>query len=315
MRKGKFSILLVLILIAAMSSVTVFAAPRLPSGPTYKEVKVATVEDGGKPFDLRTNIYLPKNQSTEPTPLVLFIHGNGGAYNFSNGSRSYELSIALTDKGIAVATIDYRPGTSVPENLYDVKAYVRFFRAHAKAYNIDPNRIGIWGTSRGGHLAALLETTGDVKELEGDVGGNLDQSSRVQCSVIFYPLTDLLSDGKFPVSFFGLKDADAAAIAEADKKNDTSSPYWKYVQIARLTNPLNYVTKDDPPALVAVSALDPVTPMKLSWELFNKLVEAGVDASFYAWSKGAHGIVGTDIEAAASEWIANKLLVELAPSK
>jgi acetyl esterase/lipase len=107
-----------------------FAVP--PSGPTYKEVLVATVQDAGKPFPLRTNIYLPRGAATAPTPLVLFIHGNGGAYNFSNGSRAYEFSIALAERGVAVATIDYRPDDALPGEIHDVKAYVRWFRAKAK---------------------------------------------------------------------------------------------------------------------------------------------------------------------------------------
>ena len=156
---------------------------------------VATVQDAGKPYALRANVYLPKGAASAPTPLVLFLHGNGGAYNFANGSRSYEFSIALSDRGIAVATIDYRPDDVLPGEIFDVKAYVRFFRAKAKEYNIDPQRIAVWGTSRGGHLGALLATSGDVKELEGDVGGNLDQSSRIQCAVLFYSVVDLLNLG------------------------------------------------------------------------------------------------------------------------
>ena len=128
----------------AVLATTVLAADRLPSGPTHKEVLVATVQDAGKPFALRTNIYLPRGAAAAPTPLVLFIHGNGGAYNFSNGSRAYEFSIALAERGLAVATIDYRPDDALPGEIHDVKGYVRWFRAKAKDYNIDPDRIGVW---------------------------------------------------------------------------------------------------------------------------------------------------------------------------
>ena len=80
MRTIKLAVSLVLIsTIFVMPSISVFAADRLPSGPTYKEVLMATVQDAGKPFALRTNIYLPKSPATAPTPLVLFIHGHGGA--------------------------------------------------------------------------------------------------------------------------------------------------------------------------------------------------------------------------------------------
>ena len=136
-------------LVAALSAAMIlfpaasWSADRLPSGPTYKEVLVATVQDAGRPFQLRTNIYVPRGAASAPAPLVLFIHGNGGAYNFSNGSRAYEFSIALAERDIAVATIDYRPDDALPGEIHDVKAYVRFFRAKARDYNIDPNRIGV----------------------------------------------------------------------------------------------------------------------------------------------------------------------------
>jgi len=287
----------------------------LPSGPTLKEVVVATInQDTEEEFKLRTNIYLPTTPTTEPAPLVLFIHGHGGAYNFSNGSRSYEFSIALKDRGIAVATIDYRNDGNALENVHEVKAYVRYFRAHAEEYNIDPDRIGIWGTSRGGHLAAMLATSGGVEDVEGDIGDNLDQSSAIQCAVIYYPLTDIFLQprNRFAPWFLGSKPSDADAIIEAHEKDDTSSPVWKYVEVARLINPINHVSEDDPPALIAVSAKDPITPLSASLPLFQKYVEQGVDASLYTWGRGTHGVVGTDIEAATSEWIANKLLVDLA---
>jgi acetyl esterase/lipase len=334
MRKTTASLIVALFAtILVMYSLAAFAADRLPSGPTYKEVLVATVQDGGKPFQLRTNIYLPKGPAGAPTPLLLFIHGHGGAYNFSNGSRAYEFSIALADRGIAVATIDYRPNDPLPGEVYDVKAYVRWFRAKAKEYNIDPNRIGIWGTSRGGHLAALLATSGDVKELEGNVGGNLEQSSKVQCAAIYYPLTDLLYNAsdlmaRFPESgkgqsknglglmLLGWNDPRGdAPLLEVSEKNDTASPLWKYVALNRLYNAVTHVTKDDPPVLIGHSSMDSVVAVEQSEKLYKKMIDNGVDASFYIWTKGAHGVVGTDIEAATSEWLAKKLLVDLVPKK
>lgn len=297
---------------------SVSPSSRLPSGPTYKDILVATVQDGGKPFHLRTNIYMPKTASKEPFPLVLFIHGHGGAYNFANGSRSYELSIALTERGIAVATIDYRPEAGLPDNIYDVKAYIRYFRANAKKYNIDPTRVAVWGTSRGGHLAAMIATTGDVKELEGNVGGNMDQSSRVQAAVIYYPWTDVFmyTDPSNPLKlFYGVKEEEVKGVIEAYKKKDTSSPYWRHVEKAIIANPLNYVSKDDPPVLIACGGNDKVTPPIHSLELYNKFLEKGAVASLYLYTPGVHGQVGTDIEAATSEWLIQKLLVELVPKK
>ena len=315
-------------------AVAAFAADRLPSGPTHKEVLVATVQDAGKPFPLRTNIYSPRGAAAGPTPLVLFIHGNGGAYNFSNGSRAYEFSIALAERGVAVATIDYRPDDALPGEIHDVKAYVRWFRAKARDYNIDPGRIGVWGTSRGGHLGALLATSGDVKELEGDVGGNLEHSSRIQCAVLYYSVTNVLGNGadlaaRFPdrgraqdapggltAQLLGIKDPRGVAPArEAAARNDASDPGWKAVELSRLSDPVRYVTKGAPPILLAHSSIDSVVAVEQSERLYRKYLENDLDASLYLWSRGAHGAVGLDIEAASSEWLLRKLLVELAPKK
>ena len=327
-------IVLATVLVASLACPEAFAADRLPSGPTYKEVLVATVQDAGKPFQLRTNIYLPRGPAGVPTPLVLFIHGNGGAYNFSNGSRAYEFSIALAERGIAVATIDYRPEDALPGEIHDVKAYVRWFRAKAKDYNIDPNRIGVWGTSRGGHLGALLATSGDVKELEGDVGGNLEHSSRVQCAVLYYSVTNYLSNGsdlavRYPdrgaaqdaagglaTQLLGIRDPKGMPVARAAAaRGDKNDPNWKAVELARLSDPVNYVSKDDPPILLAHSSIDGVVAVEQSERLYRKYLEQGLDANLMLWSRGAHGAVGLDIEAASSEWLLRKLLVDLAPKK
>lgn len=283
----------------------------LPSGPSFKDVVVATVEDSSVGhYVLRTNIYLPSTITPGPAPLLLYIHGHQGAYNFANGSRAYELSIALKNRGIAVATTDYRPGGTGLDDTFDLKAYVRYFRAHATEYNIDPHRIGVWGTSRGGHLAAMLETTGNVKALDGNVGDNLDVSSSVACAAIYYPIVDILMapNGGVPSWFVGSKEnLSAKELVRVRDAHDTSSPLWKYVQLIEKINPINYVTKDDPPVLIAVSAKDPVVGISPSWALFNKFVENGVDASFYAWGHGTHGVVGPDIEAATQEWLVRKL--------
>jgi acetyl esterase/lipase len=321
------------VLLAALTTAA-SAADRLPSGPTHKDVLVATVQDAGKPFALRTNIYLPRGAVGAPTPLVLFIHGNGGAYNFANGSRAYEFSIALSERGIAVATIDYRPEDALPGEIHDVKAYVRWFRAKVRDYNIDPDRIGIWGTSRGGHLGALLATSGDVKELEGTVGGNLEHSSRIQCAVLYYSVTNVLGNGadlaaRFPdrariqdapaglaAQLLGIKDPRGLAPARAAAaRGDTSDPQWKAVELARLSDPVSYVTNGAAPILLTHSSIDSVVAVEQSERLYKKYLENGLDATLYLWSRGAHGAVGLDIEAASAEWLVRKLLIELAPKR
>ena len=98
-------------------------------------------------------------------------------------------------------------------------------------------------------------------------------------------------------------------------KGDRSDPSWKAAELARLGDPVNDVTKTAAPILLAHSSIDSVVAVEQSERLYRKYLENGLDASLFLWSRGAHGAVGLDIEAASSEWLARKLLVELAPKR
>jgi acetyl esterase/lipase len=238
--------------------------------------------------------------------VVLAIHGKGGNYNTPN---TYALN--LVDKGIAVATIDFRK-SGMPDMLYDCKAYIRFLRAHAAEYNIDPRRVGTWGGSRGGNLASLLAVTGDNKTLEGDVGGNLDQSSMVQANVIYYPLTDLFvnTDGKVVQmlpDYIGTNEEDSKKVLAAYKAKDMRSPWWKYVQQVEAMNPLNYITKNSPPALLAGGGDDMGNPLINSIAMYEKYLEQGAEAHLYTYTIGTHGNVGKNIDEATVEWLVEHL--------
>ncbi len=193
--------------------------------PDVADIAVARIDDLGMPFELKTNLYLP---GATPAPLLLYIHGKGGSYNDPRDKVVLRVLEAMRAKGIAVARIDYRRSGRMPQMLFDTKAYIRFFRANAAKYHIDPARIGIWGVSRGGNLAAMLAVTGDVKELEGDIGGNSGQSSVLQASVIESPLTDMFlsSDEKAAPMFgdyLGTNDQDSRAIVAAYRKHDSGA--------------------------------------------------------------------------------------------
>jgi acetyl esterase/lipase len=250
--------------------------------------------------------------------LLLYIHGKGGAYNDPRDKVVQRVLAAMTGKGVAVARIDYRRSGRMPQMLFDTKAYIHFFRAHAAEYNIDPSRIGIWGISRGGNLAALLAVTGNVKELEGDVGGNTDQSSALQASVIESPLTDMFlsTDEKAAAMFgdyLGTADADSRAIVSAYRKHDTASPHWKDVERIEKVNPLNYVAKDSPPALIVCGGLDPSNVILNCSAFFDKYIQQGAQVSYYALSTGTHVRVGTDIEQAAIDWLSERLAKQPPP--
>lgn len=155
---------------------------------TYSDLSY--VNDGNAKHKL--DLYVPNN-TTSPVPLIIWIHG--GAWRSGDkqlAPNSFPLRYARN--GYAVASINYRLSDEAifPAQIYDCKAAVRWLRANASAYNLDVTRIGAWGLSAGGHLASLLGTGGDVTDLEGNVGGNLQHSSRVQAVVDWFGPTDFL---------------------------------------------------------------------------------------------------------------------------
>ena len=155
----------------------------------------------------------------------------------------------LAAKGYAVASINYRLSQHAvfPAQIEDCKAAIRWLRANAAKYHLDPDHIGVWGASAGGHLVALLGTTGSVKELEGK-GGNLDQSSRVQCVVDWFGPTDLATMG-----------------GSHDKPGSPESrliggPVQENKEKARKASPLTYVSKDSAPFLIMHGDQDNTVP-------------------------------------------------------
>ncbi len=288
-------------------------APPPTPAPSYADVQVAHIEDLGKPMDLKSDVWLPAAKGA-PTPLLLYIHGKGGSYKV-RGDRVALMAIGLTQKGFAVATVDYRLSGRMPAMLMDTKAYIRYFRAHAAQYNIDPSRVAIWGVSRGGNLAAMLAVSGDVKALEGDIGGNTGQSSRLNASVIESPLTDMFVNTDVKAAsifndYLGTSDAQSMAIVQAYRRHDTASPAWADVEKIQQTNPLNYIAKDSPPALIICAGGDTGNVIANCTAMFDKYIEKAADAQYYAWAQGAHVQVGPTIEDASVAWLMDKLKVK-----
>ena len=138
----------------------------------------------------RLDVFFPE-KSAKPVPLIVWIHG--GAW--SAGSKDRCPALPLLEDGYAVASVTYRFSQHAvfPAQIEDCRAAVRWLRAHAAELNIDPERIGAWGSSAGGHLVALLGVAGD--KTDWDKGENLDQSARVRAVVNWFGPADLLTMG------------------------------------------------------------------------------------------------------------------------
>jgi acetyl esterase/lipase len=174
-----------------------------------------------------------------------------------------------------------------PGQIYDVKAAVRFLRANAKKYHLDPDRIAVWGTSAGGYLAALLGTTGDVKALEGSSGWNRE-SSRVQAVIDWCGPTD-----------FNTAQSQAGPDNKIRFDNPGSAVYNLMggrmdPESLSSASPVRYVSKDDPPFLIMHGELDDAIPPAQSQELYERLRDAHVDVSYHLLKGYAHGFAAPE---------------------
>jgi acetyl esterase/lipase len=232
---------------------------------------LAYVKDGHE--RQRLDLYLPA-KAAGPLPVVVWVHG--GAW--LAGGKDRCPAVPLVGKGYAVASVNYRLSQHArfPAQIEDCKAAVRWLRAHAREYNLDAEHIGVWGASAGGHLVALLGTTGGVKELEGK-GGNLDRSSRVQAVVDLFGPTDFLRMG-------GGHDKpdspESRLIGGAIQQNKDK---------AARANPITYVKKDAPPFLILHGDRDRTVPLGQSELLAEALRKAGVEVTFRPIEGAGHG--------------------------
>ncbi len=244
--------------------------PGLPPG--VRVLRDLQYVEGGHERN-RLDLYLPE-KAEGPLPLVVWIHG--GAW--WAGSKEGCPAVPLATKGYAVASINYRLSQHAlfPAQIEDCKAAIRWLRANAAKYRLDPDHIGVWGSSAGGHLVAMLGTTGNVKELEGE-GGNLDQSSRVQCVVDWFGPTDMATMGK-------QADNPGTPVAKL-----IGGPVQEKKEMARNASPLTYVSKDSAPFLIMHGDQDNTVPLDQSEVLAKALKKAGVEVDLVIVKGNGHG--------------------------
>jgi acetyl esterase/lipase len=213
-----------------------------------------------------------------PLPAVICIHGGG----FRAGSRDGYLGLIqqLAGRGYVAVTVSYRlaPKYPFPAAVHDVKAAVRWLRANAAKYNIDPNRIGVTGGSAGGHLAMYLGVTGNVLGLEGD-GGNAGVSSAVQCVVNVYGPSDFTKS-------YG-KSVDAAEVLPLFLGGNVEQQRKRHLE----ASPLYWVTPSAPPTLCIHGTQDKYVAYEQSIWMVDRLLAAGCDAELTTISGGGHGFI------------------------
>lgn len=201
----------------------------------------------------------------EPRPLLVWIHG--GAFMGGDKAENHAVWADLVKSGYAVATINYRLSGDAkwPAQITDCKAAIRFLRAHAKDYNIAPGRIAVWGSSAGGHLAALVCSSGTAKKL--DVGEYLDQSSAVSCAVDMFG----------PIDFEKMPQFTSPDSPEARMWGKATSDA---LDLAREACPITYLSKDTPPILIFHGDADGVVNISQSQLFDAAMKKAGARGEF-----------------------------------
>ena len=228
----------------------------------------------------KLDLYLPAN--TEGSfPLIIWVHG--GAWK--GGSKDRCPAARFVSQGYAVASVNYRLSQHAvfPAQIQDCKAAVRWLRAHAKEYRLDPDRFAAWGSSAGGHLVALLGVTGDTKEF--DIGPNLDYSSRVQAVVDYFGPTDL-------TRMAAQSGPDSAMNHDAPNSPESEligGPVPDNPEKALKASPITYVSKNDPPFLLVHGDKDPLVPWQQSQMLNEALKKAGVESELQIVKGAGHG--------------------------
>lgn len=254
----------------------------------------------------RLDLHLPDDYaSTSPVPVIVWIHGGG----WQSGSKAdWRPAQPFVDRGYAVASVNYRltsaPDSAIhPAQIHDVKAAVRWLRANAEAYNLDGHRIGAWGSSAGGHLAALLGTTSGLEDLDGEVGSHLDQASRVRAVIDYYGPSDLWTMWQQP----GFESHGAPGSPESRLLGATlrDNP-----DLAAYASPTTYVSVDDPAFLIVHGTNDRVVPPQQSELLHEYLVGTGLQSSVHFLEGAGHGgpqFISPAVEELAAEFFENHL--------
>ncbi|MEQ9409118.1 MAG: alpha/beta hydrolase fold domain-containing protein [Fuerstiella sp.] len=250
----------------------------LPPG-VIVDKDLAYVKDGHERQLL--DLYRPI-ESDGPAPVVIWIHG--GAWRA--GSKDSCPAIPLVSRGFVVASINYRLSgqATFPAQIHDCKAALRWLRTNSKQLGIDPQRFGVWGSSAGGHLAALLGTSGGVAALEGELG-HQDASSRVQAVCDWFGPIDLLLMNQ-QAGDLGTLNHDAPNSPESLLLGGTLPDVPEKAKIA---SPLTYVSEDDPEFLIVHGDQDPLVSWKQSQLLHDALSAAGVRSDFTIIRGAGHG--------------------------
>ena len=268
------------------------AAPASAQAPAPPSPGIEVLHDvvfgKGGTQDLHAEIAYPKN-ATKPLPAIIHVHGGG----WITGTYKGNSPIQFAQHGYFGASIEYRLSNVAkwPAQIQDCELAVRWLRANASQYNVDPNRIGVWGESAGGHLVTCLGTMADVKEDQGD-GGYPGVSGAVQAVVDFYGPTDFTRADIYSPAAIRLT------------QGLFGVPFSQNPDLWKSGSPVFYVRANDPPMLLVHGDADTLVPLAQSTVFDDALTKAGVPHQLLIVKNGGHGLgpkPGTTIEPSARD--------------
>ncbi len=244
--------------------------------PTHRDVEYAVAEEDS----LKLDLYLPEN--ADKPPLVVWVHG--GAWR--SGSKETMPLGGLLDHGFAIASVNYRlsPVAKFPAQVHDIKAAIRWLRAHSENYGFDAGDIAIAGASAGGHLAALVGVSHGSVELEGEIGDHDEERSEVAAIVDFYGPTNFLTILQQSTPHgLGVRIPALQLLLRAQPEDAPD--------LAKLASPVFHVDENDPPLLMVHGDQDPQVPINQSHELEGAYQKAGIadSARLVVLHGGKHG--------------------------
>ncbi|MDZ4289283.1 MAG: alpha/beta hydrolase [Prosthecobacter sp.] len=281
----QFALLCTLLLASAVFAQQPKAAPKpftLPAG-IRMEKNISYISEGDEAQKL--DLYLPEKAADKPLPLIVHIHGGGW-----RGGNKFPCPVtAMVLKGYAVASVEYRFSQKAvfPAQIQDCQAAIRWLRAHSEKYNFDPSHVAVVGASAGGHLSALVGTSGGKKAF-APIGGNDDQPDHVQAVCDIYGPADF--------STVVQQAAEDKNVKNIFQFNTPSDPYSGLIG-AKLddkaksdpVSPVHYVSKDSPPFLILHGTHDTLVPYAQSEQLAAALKEKGVKVWLQTLPGSGHG--------------------------
>ena len=244
-------------------------APPTPEGVTaFRDVEYTHTPQG----PLLLDVFVPEPPST--TPLPVLIHIFGGGWKMGNKHQVKQMQgLYYAQQGYAVVSINYRKSdvATFPAQIHDCKAAVRWVRKNAEQYNFDPNRIGVYGTSGGGHSSALIGTSGDVEALEGELEPGEDQYiGPVQAVVDFYGPTDFPKHDSQRLPFAYKYETESSVVTGL-----LGGLISNNMELARQASPITYVKPGMPPLLIIHGTRDRVVAPGQSQIFHDALQKSG----------------------------------------